>query len=63
MAENGARKAYGEVVASVVEREEHRKKRMKCSAYVAAFAVFQTAVMLVFALVVVKVRMPKFRVR
>ncbi|XP_027071593.1 late embryogenesis abundant protein At1g64065-like [Coffea arabica] len=64
MAENGQqRKAYDEEVASVAEREERRKKRMKCFAYVAAFAVFQTAVILVFALVVMKVRTPKFRVR
>ncbi|CDP02877.1 unnamed protein product [Coffea canephora] len=63
MAENGARKAYDQEVASVAQREERRKKLMKCFAYVAAFAVFQTAVILVFAFVLMKVRTPKFRVR
>ena len=54
MVQNGGQKAFD---------EERRKKRMKCFAYVAAFAVFQTDVMLVFAVVVMKVRTPKFRVR
>ncbi|XP_027174074.1 late embryogenesis abundant protein At1g64065-like [Coffea eugenioides] len=74
MAENGEQKVYGsatvnpygrvdEEVASLAQKDERRKKRMKCFAYVAAFAVFQTAVILVFALVVMKVRTPKFRVR
>lgn len=42
--------------------EERRKKRMKWAAYIAAFTVFQIAVILVFVLVVMKVRTPKFRV-
>nr|XP_027071592.1 late embryogenesis abundant protein At1g64065-like [Coffea arabica] len=74
MAENGEQKVYcsatvnpygrvDEEVASLAQKDERRKKRMKCFAYVAAFAVFQTAVILVFALVVMKVRTPKFRVR
>ncbi|CAI9098621.1 OLC1v1035300C1 [Oldenlandia corymbosa var. corymbosa] len=43
--------------------EERRARRMKCLGYVAAFAVFQTAIILIFALVVMKVDAPKFRVR
>lgn len=47
-----------------IESSELRKKRrMKCLAYVAAFAVFQTAVILIFVLTIMKVRTPKFRVR
>ncbi|CAI9098622.1 OLC1v1035301C1 [Oldenlandia corymbosa var. corymbosa] len=52
-----------EELATVAQREERRKRRMKCFAYVAAFAVFQTAIILIFALVVMKVDAPKFRVR
>ncbi|XP_027174072.1 late embryogenesis abundant protein At1g64065-like [Coffea eugenioides] len=74
MAENGGEKVYAaatanpygrvdEELASVAQREERRKKRMKYVAYGAAFVVFQTAVILVFSLVVMKVRTPKFRVR
>ncbi|KAL3535251.1 hypothetical protein ACH5RR_003712 [Cinchona calisaya] len=74
MAENGEQKVYAsatinpygradEEVASVAQSEERRKKRMRRFAYIAAFAVFQTAVILVFALVVMKVRAPKFSVR
>ncbi|KAL3535244.1 hypothetical protein ACH5RR_003705 [Cinchona calisaya] len=75
MAENGEHKMNGtpptvnpygrvdEELASVAQSEERRKKRMKCFAYVAAFAVFQTVVILVFALVVMKIRAPKFRVK
>lgn len=57
---------YGRVdeeVAMVAEEEARRKKRMKCFMYVAAFVVFQTGVILIFALTVMKVRTPKFRVR
>ncbi|KAL3521579.1 hypothetical protein ACH5RR_019728 [Cinchona calisaya] len=43
--------------------ELRKKKRMKCLAYVAAFAVFQTAIILIFVLTIMKVRTPKFRVR
>ncbi|KAL3535250.1 hypothetical protein ACH5RR_003711 [Cinchona calisaya] len=63
MAYNGGQKAYDAELASVAQSEERRKKCMKCFAYVAVFAVFQTAIILVFALVVMKVRTPKFRVR
>ncbi|XP_030474947.2 late embryogenesis abundant protein At1g64065-like [Syzygium oleosum] len=47
---------------SLPTHEEKRKKRMKWAVYIAAFAVFQVAVILVFVLVVMKVRTPKFRV-
>ncbi|XP_022878798.1 late embryogenesis abundant protein At1g64065-like [Olea europaea var. sylvestris] len=52
-----------EEVATVAEREDRRKKRLKCFMYVAAFVVFQTGIILIFALTVMKVRTPKFRVR
>ncbi|KAI4364920.1 hypothetical protein MLD38_020951 [Melastoma candidum] len=42
--------------------EEKRRKMKKWAAYIAAFVIFQTGVILVFALVVMKVRTPKFRV-
>ncbi|KAI4370111.1 hypothetical protein MLD38_018492 [Melastoma candidum] len=48
--------------ASYSVEEDKRRKRMKWAAYIAAFVVFQTGVILVFALVVMKVRTPKFRV-
>lgn len=43
--------------------ELRKKKRMKCLAYIAAFAVFQTGIILIFVLTIMKVRTPKFRVR
>ncbi|XVF50906.1 hypothetical protein PTKIN_Ptkin04bG0141200 [Pterospermum kingtungense] len=43
--------------------ELKRKKRMKLFAYAAAFAVFQTIVILVFSLTVMRIKNPKFRVR
>ncbi|PIN20090.1 hypothetical protein CDL12_07225 [Handroanthus impetiginosus] len=57
---------YGRVdeeVAEVAERDERRKKRMKCFVYLVAFIVFQTAVILIFGLTIMKVRTPRFRVR
>ncbi|XP_027174079.1 uncharacterized protein LOC113773645 [Coffea eugenioides] len=57
---------YGRVdeeLASVAQKEERRKKRMKYVTYGVAFVVFQTFVILVFSLVVMKVKTPKFRVR
>ncbi|KAK9292423.1 hypothetical protein L1049_020393 [Liquidambar formosana] len=44
-------------------KEFRRKKRIKCLAYVAAFVVFQTIVILIFSLTVMRVRTPKFRLR
>ncbi|KAI3471180.1 hypothetical protein Pfo_027843 [Paulownia fortunei] len=57
---------YGRVdeeVAEVAERDERRKKRVKCFAYLVAFVVFQTCVFLIFGLTIMKVRTPRFRVR
>ncbi|KAL2227015.1 late embryogenesis abundant protein At1g64065-like [Sesamum indicum] len=56
---------YGRVdeeIASVAEKEERRKKRMKCFVYLIAFIVFQTGVFLIFGLTIMKVRTPRFRV-
>ncbi|KAK4803229.1 hypothetical protein SAY86_001432 [Trapa natans] len=47
---------------SFQSQEEKRRKRMKLAAYIGAFAVFQVIVILVFALVVMRVKTPKFRV-
>lgn len=47
---------------SFQSQEEKRRKRMKLAAYIGAFAVFQVIVILVFALVVMKVKTPKFRI-
>ena len=41
--------------------ELRKKKRMKRLVYIAAFAVFQTIIILVFALVVMRVKSPKVR--
>ncbi|KAH6769000.1 hypothetical protein C2S51_014336 [Perilla frutescens var. frutescens] len=38
-----------------------KKKRMKCFAYIAVFAVFQVAVILVFSLTVMRIKTPKVR--
>ena len=39
-----------------------RKKSLKCLAYVAAFVVFQTGIILLFVLLVLKIRDPKVRI-
>ncbi|KAA8539977.1 hypothetical protein F0562_026669 [Nyssa sinensis] len=54
---------HDEEAAVEQSKELRRKKRMKCLAYVVAFAVFQTGIILLFALTVMKIRTPKFRVR
>ena len=41
--------------------ELKRKKRIKLAIYIATFAVFQTIVILVFALIVMRVKTPKVR--
>ncbi|KAK9292228.1 hypothetical protein L1049_020191 [Liquidambar formosana] len=48
---------------TVQSKEFRRKRRIKCLAYVAAFAVFQTIIIVVFALTVMRIKNPKFRVR
>lgn len=45
------------------ERELKKKKRMKYLMYGIAFVVFQTIVIVIFALTIMKVKTPKFRVR
>ncbi|KAI3471179.1 hypothetical protein Pfo_027842 [Paulownia fortunei] len=45
------------------DRELRKKKRKKCLLYIVLFAVFQSVIILVFALTVMKIRTPKFRVR
>ncbi|KAI4338692.1 hypothetical protein MLD38_023718 [Melastoma candidum] len=47
---------------SLVAKEEKRKKMIKWAGYIAAFTIFQVLVIVVFALVVMKVRAPKFRI-
>ncbi|XWS61704.1 hypothetical protein CRYUN_Cryun07bG0148800 [Craigia yunnanensis] len=47
---------------SLQSKELKRKKRIKYAVYIAAFAVFQTAVILVFALTVMRVKNPKVRI-
>ena len=55
-------KANTDVESAGVQSEELRlKKRMKILAYVTAFVVFITAVILTFALTVMHVKNPKFR--
>ncbi|KAL3524341.1 hypothetical protein ACH5RR_017175 [Cinchona calisaya] len=50
--------------ATTMDSDElRRKKRMKYLAYFAAFVVFQTGIILLFSLTVMKIRTPKFRVR
>ncbi|KAL2527366.1 Late [Abeliophyllum distichum] len=50
-------------LASHDARELRKKKRMKCLLYIFLFAVFQTGIIMLFALTVMKIRTPKFRVR
>ncbi|CAK9176930.1 unnamed protein product [Ilex paraguariensis] len=52
-----------EEVASVAGKDLRRKKRMKCFIYIVIFALFQTGIILLFALTIMKLRTPKFRVR
>ncbi|XVE64303.1 hypothetical protein DITRI_Ditri07aG0090200 [Diplodiscus trichospermus] len=49
--------------AAQLSKELKRKKRMKLLAYAAAFVIFQTIVILVFSLTVMRIKNPKFRVR
>ncbi|KAL8049564.1 hypothetical protein ABFX02_06G027000 [Erythranthe guttata] len=57
---------YGRVdeeVASVAQKDEKRKKRVKCFTYVAVFIVIQSVIFMIFGLTIMKVRTPKFHVR
>ncbi|GMI64691.1 hypothetical protein like AT2G46150 [Hibiscus trionum] len=49
--------------AAEVSMELKRKKRMKLLVYALAFAIFQTIVILVFSLTVMRIKNPKFRVQ
>ncbi|GMI64692.1 hypothetical protein like AT2G46150 [Hibiscus trionum] len=49
--------------AAEVSKELKRKKRMKLLVYALAFAIFQTIVILVFSLTVMRIKNPKFRVQ
>ncbi|KAK4752207.1 hypothetical protein SAY87_021005 [Trapa incisa] len=62
-AANGySRSSVDTELSSPLDAEEaRRKKRIKWAAYGAAFVVFQTIVIVVFVMVVMKVRRPKFR--
>ncbi|XP_022733103.1 late embryogenesis abundant protein At1g64065-like [Durio zibethinus] len=51
-----------ESASSLQSKELKRKKRIKYAVYIAAFAVFQTGVILVFALTVMRVKNPKVRI-
>ncbi|KAL1552809.1 hypothetical protein AAHA92_13565 [Salvia divinorum] len=44
-------------------RAQRKKKRTKCILYILLFIVFQTAIITVFALTIMKVRTPRFRIR
>ncbi|CAA2974331.1 late embryogenesis abundant At1g64065-like [Olea europaea subsp. europaea] len=44
-------------------RELRKRKRKKCLLYIVLFVVFQTGIILLFALTVMNIRTPKFRVR
>uniref|UniRef100_A0A2N9ED43 Late embryogenesis abundant protein LEA-2 subgroup domain-containing protein n=1 Tax=Fagus sylvatica TaxID=28930 RepID=A0A2N9ED43_FAGSY len=60
---NGRARSDEESVTAAHSAELRKKKRMKCIAYVVAFAVFQTIIIAVFALTVMRIKSPKFRVR
>uniref|UniRef100_A0A5B6ZV42 Late embryogenesis abundant protein LEA-2 subgroup domain-containing protein n=1 Tax=Davidia involucrata TaxID=16924 RepID=A0A5B6ZV42_DAVIN len=45
------------------DQELRRKKKLKLYAYIAAFAVFQTIIILVFALIVMRIKTPDVKIR
>ena len=59
---NGHSRSDEESVAAN-SKELKKKKRMKCLLYIVLFAVFQTGIILLFALTVMRIRNPKFRIR
>ncbi|KAH6760548.1 hypothetical protein C2S52_008968 [Perilla frutescens var. hirtella] len=62
---NGYARSGGDTEAAAAAldaRELRKKKRTKCFLYVVLFVIFQTGVITLFALTVMKVRTPKFRV-
>ncbi|GLT48166.1 hypothetical protein SLA2020_423940 [Shorea laevis] len=50
-----------EEAASIQTKELKRKKRIKWAVYIAAFAVFQTIIILVFAQTFMRIRNPEMR--
>lgn len=60
---NGTYIRSDEEAARKDSRELRRQKRKKCLLYFIAFVIFQTAVILVFILTIMKLRTPRFRVR
>ncbi|KAL3521581.1 hypothetical protein ACH5RR_019730 [Cinchona calisaya] len=54
---------HDEESATIQSKELHKKKRMKRLAYILAFIVFQTGIILLFSSTIMKIRTPKFRVR
>ncbi|CAI9092323.1 OLC1v1027523C1 [Oldenlandia corymbosa var. corymbosa] len=60
---NDAYAVHDQESGTAQSKEFRKKKRVKCLAYILAFAVFQTGIILIFALTVMKIRTPKFRVR
>ncbi|CAI9774163.1 unnamed protein product [Fraxinus pennsylvanica] len=54
---------HDEETAVLHSKDARKMKRMKCLLYIAIFIVFQTAIILLFALTIMKIRTPKFRVR
>ncbi|KAL6291585.1 hypothetical protein ACE6H2_009095 [Prunus campanulata] len=60
---NGYIRSDQESAVTADHAELKRKKRMRCLFYVTVFAVFQVIVITVFALTVMKIKSPKFRVR
>ncbi|KAG5558699.1 hypothetical protein RHGRI_008605 [Rhododendron griersonianum] len=56
--------ARSDAEAATADSDElRRQKRKKLLVYIAAFVVFQTAIIVLFSLTVMKVKTPKFRVR
>lgn len=55
--------ARSDEVSDKGSAELRKKKRTKCIVYIVAFAVFQTIIIVVFALFVMRFKSPKFRVR
>nr|GME00727.1 late embryogenesis abundant protein At1g64065-like [Ipomoea batatas] len=52
-----------ESAALMPSQQLRKKKRIKCVLFGTAFAVFQTAIILVFVLLIMKYKAPKFRLR
>ncbi|KAL2227016.1 uncharacterized protein LOC105160687 [Sesamum indicum] len=61
---NGYTRSDAEAGAAAHDaREQRKKKRTKCLLYIVLFAIFQAGVIAIFAVTIMKVRTPRFRVR